>query len=161
MNPVAVLRRSRQMIQHELHHDRWRYRRVAGGGAVARLQPRGPVGEGTALAVHGVGSHKRDLTGDIQRNQVQGDGRFIRPNGVHWRPTRKKVAFVGYRDGEAARGSGACQIITATGAARTQARPEAGTPPAAAPREGTGGLQSGAFSAPAQRGQPGALHHPA
>lgn len=72
--PAAVFGGPRQMIQHKLHDDRRRQRRGAQRFAVAPVQPRGPIGEGAAVATHRVrgsagGDERRGrrLTGRIER----------------------------------------------------------------------------------------------
>ncbi|MNY65796.1 hypothetical protein D3C86_2031210 [compost metagenome] len=55
MDPAAVGQRSGQVIKDKLHRYRGRQGRIPERQAITQLQPRRPVGEGAAVAAHGIG----------------------------------------------------------------------------------------------------------
>ncbi|MNT67589.1 hypothetical protein D3C72_2057450 [compost metagenome] len=52
--PAAISARARQVVDDELHRDFRGQGAVTERSAIAQLQPGGPVGEGAAVAAHGI-----------------------------------------------------------------------------------------------------------
>jgi hypothetical protein len=56
VGPVTTIQRSREVIENELYRQGVGPWAIPPGPTVAQLQPSRPVGEGAAVAAHGIGS---------------------------------------------------------------------------------------------------------